>query len=48
MTRSFGDRVATIDGAICIPEIKENNFNENDKFMILASDNVWCLGIYSK
>ena len=41
MTRSFGDRVAAIAGTICIPEIKEYIFDENDKFMILASDGVW-------
>ena len=41
MTRSFGDRVASIAGTICIPEIKEYFFNEGDKFLILASDGVW-------
>ena len=55
MTRSFGDRVAAIAGTICIPEIKEYNFNEDDKFMILASDGVWefiqneeCINIIGK
>ena len=55
MTRSFGDRVATIAGTICIPEIKEYNFNEGDKFLILASDGVWefiqseeCINIIGK
>ena len=41
LTRSFGDRVASIAGTICIPEIKEYIFNEGDKFLILASDGVW-------
>jgi serine/threonine protein phosphatase PrpC len=41
MTRSFGDRVASIAGTICVPEIKEYYFNEGDKFMIIASDGVW-------
>ena len=55
MTRSFGDRVAAIAGTICIPEIKEYNFNEGDKFLILASDGVWefiqseeCINIIGK
>ena len=55
MTRSFGDRVAAIAGTICLPEIKEYNFNENDKFLILASDGVWefiqseeCINIIGK
>ena len=41
MTRSFGDRVAAIAGTICIPEIKEHIFNEEDKFLIVASDGIW-------
>ena len=41
MTRSFGDRVASIAGTICVPEIKEYAFHEGDKFVILASDGVW-------
>lgn len=55
MTRSFGDRVAAIAGTICIPEIKEYNFHEDDKFLILASDGVWefiqsqeCINIIGK
>ena len=55
MTRSFGDRVATIAGTICVPEIKEYIFNEGDKFLILASDGVWefinseeCINIIGK
>ena len=41
MTRSFGDRVAATVGVISEPEIKEFNFDENDKFMIIASDGIW-------
>ena len=41
MTRSFGDRVAATVGVISIPEIKEFDFKEEDKFMIIASDGVW-------
>ena len=55
MTRSFGDRVASIAGTICIPEIKEYYFNDGDKFLILASDGVWefiqseeCINIIGK
>ena len=55
MTRSFGDRVAAIAGTICLPEIKEYNFTENDKFLILASDGIWefiqseeCINIIGK
>ena len=55
MTRSFGDRVASIAGTICVPEIKESAFHEGDKFVILASDGVWefisseeCINIIGK
>ena len=41
MTRSFGDRVAATVGVISEPEIKEFNFDENDKYMIIASDGIW-------
>ena len=41
MTRSFGDRVAATVGVISKPEIKEFDFDENDKFMIIASDGIW-------
>ena len=41
MTRSFGDRVAATVGVISEPEIKEMELNENDKFMIIASDGIW-------
>ena len=41
MTRSFGDRVAATVGVISEPEIKVFEFNENDKFMIIASDGIW-------
>lgn len=41
MTRSFGDRVAATVGVVSEPEIKEFDYNENDKFMLIASDGVW-------
>ena len=41
MTRSFGDRVAATVGVMSEPEIKEFNFDENDKYMIIASDGIW-------
>ena len=41
MTRSFGDRVAATVGVMSEPEIKEFNFDENDKFMIIACDGIW-------
>ena len=55
MTRSFGDRVATIAGTICVPEIKEYAFHEGDKFCMIASDGIWefissaeCINIIGK
>ena len=55
MTRSFGDRVAATVGVMSEPEIKEFNFEEGDKFMIIASDGIWefissqeCVEIVSK
>ena len=41
MTRSFGDRVAATVGVMSEPEIKEFYFDENDNFMIIASDGIW-------
>ena len=41
MTRSFGDRVAATVGVMSEPEIKEFNFEEEDKYMIIASDGIW-------
>ena len=41
MTRSFGDRVAATVGVMSEPEIKEFDFCEEDKFMIIASDGIW-------
>ena len=43
MTRTFGDRVSATFGVISEPEIKEWNFMEGDKFMLIASDGVWDL-----
>jgi serine/threonine protein phosphatase PrpC len=41
MSRSFGDRVAASVGVIAEPEIMEYKFQEDDKFIIVASDGVW-------
>ena len=41
MTRSFGDRVAATVGVMSEPEIKEFNFEDDDKYMIIASDGIW-------
>ena len=41
MARSFGDRVAATVGVMSEPEIKEFDFDENDKYMIIASDGIW-------
>ena len=41
MTRSFGDRVAATVGVISEPEIKEWDYDKDDKFMLVASDGVW-------
>ena len=41
MTRSFGDRVAATVGVMSEPEIKEFDFCEEDKYMIIASDGIW-------
>ena len=41
MTRSFGDRVAATVGVMSEPEIKEFDFCEEDRFMIIASDGIW-------
>ena len=41
MSRSFGDRIAQTVGVISEPEIKEFEFDENDKFVVIASDGIW-------
>jgi serine/threonine protein phosphatase PrpC len=41
MARSFGDKVAHSVGVSAEPEIKEFILNENDKFVIIASDGLW-------
>ena len=41
MSRSFGDEVAHKVGVIVCPEILDYRFNEEDKFIILASDGIW-------
>ena len=41
MSRSFGDHLAHTIGVTCEPEIIEIEFNEEDKFIILASDGIW-------
>ena len=41
MTRSLWDRVAVTVGVMSEPQIKEFNFDEDDKFMIIDSDGIW-------
>ncbi|EGR31955.1 protein phosphatase 2c, putative [Ichthyophthirius multifiliis] len=41
MTRSLGDKAAAIAGVICEPEIYEMDIQDEDKFIIVASDGVW-------
>jgi serine/threonine protein phosphatase PrpC len=41
MSRSFGDDIAHSVGVISQPEIFEYNFENEDKFIILASDGIW-------
>ena len=41
MSRSFGDEIAHQVGVICEPEMVEYELNEEDKFLILASDGIW-------
>jgi serine/threonine protein phosphatase PrpC len=41
MARSFGDKVAHSVGVSEEADIKEFILNENDRFIILASDGLW-------
>ena len=41
MSRSFGDYYASLAGAICEPEVEEYILEDNDKFIIIASDGLW-------
>ena len=41
MTRSFGDYFASTAGTICIPEIGEHFFEDDDKFLVIASDGLF-------
>lgn len=41
MTRSFGDYFASTAGTISEPEVTEHKFNEEDKFIVLASDGLY-------
>jgi len=41
MTRSFGDKAGLKAGTSDEPEILEFDLNEDDKFIIVASDGVW-------
>ena len=41
MSRSFGDEVAHKVGVIVCPEIFDYHFDEDDKFIIVASDGIW-------
>ncbi|KAL4452856.1 hypothetical protein ABPG74_002421 [Tetrahymena malaccensis] len=41
MSRSFGDLIAAQCGVICEPEIKYFNIEDDDRFIVIASDGVW-------
>ncbi|KAI3875236.1 hypothetical protein MKX03_008934 [Papaver bracteatum] len=41
MTRAFGDFDLKDYGVIAIPQISHHHLNNNDKFVVLASDGVW-------
>ena len=41
MSRSFGDEIAHCVGVVCNPEILEIEFEDEDKFLIVASDGIW-------
>ena len=41
MSRSFGDEIGHEVGVIVNPEIKEYEFVNEDKFIVIASDGVW-------
>ena len=41
MTRSIGDKIAHSIGVIDEPEFKNNEFDGNEKFIIIASDGIW-------
>ena len=41
MSRSIGDFVAASVGVSAEPEFFETEINEDDKFLVIASDGVW-------
>jgi len=41
MSRSFGDEIVRSVGVISDPEIREIELEEQDKFIIMASDGIW-------
>ena len=41
MSRSLGDEVAKRVGVVSDPEIREIELEEQDKFIVQASDGVW-------
>ena len=41
MSRSFGDEIAHCVGVVCNPEVIEVEFEDEDKFLIVASDGIW-------
>ena len=41
MSRSFGDEIATRVGVFSEPEVKIFPFQEEDKFIVIASDGLW-------
>ena len=41
MSRSIGDKVASLVGVISEPEIIEKTLSSEDKFVVIASDGIW-------
>ena len=41
MTRSFGDKAGIKAGTNGEPEVLRRMINQNDKFLVVASDGIW-------
>ena len=41
MSRSFGDEIGHTIGISPLPEVKEFEYEGNEKFVIIASDGIW-------
>ena len=41
MSRSFGDEIAKRVGVFCEPEVKNFFYNNEDQFVVIASDGLW-------